>query len=330
MAKAIRFQKTGGPEVLTLETVEVGAPGPGQARVRHTYVAVNFIDIYFRTGRYPLPLPNSLGSDAVGVVEAVGEGVDFVKPGDRVGYLLGPQGAYSDVRVMPADVLIPLPGGISDRTASTLMMKGMTAQYLFRQVFPLNGGETILYHAAAGGVGLVACQWARALGVTMIGTVSTEEKATAARANGCAHTIVTGGMSADDMAREIPKQVREITGGKGVPVVYDSVGKDTLMASLDSLQPRGSLVSNGTTSGPVVIDTMQLAIKGSIWITRPAMIHYIMPRSHMLAMADELFGHVLAGRISGEPRQQFALADAADAHRALESRSTTGATVLVP
>ena len=330
MAHAIRFHETGGPEVLKLETVEVGDPGPGQARVRHTYVAVNFIDIYFRTGRYPSPLPNGLGSDAVGVVEAVGEGVDDLKPGDRVGSLLGPQGAYSDVRVMPAEVLIPLPDGVSDRTASTLMMKGLTAQYLFRQVYPLKGGETILYHAAAGGVGLVACQWARALGVNMIGTVSTEAKAEVARAHGCAHTIVTGGMTPEDLTREIPRRVREITGGKGVPVVYDSVGKDTLMASLDSLQVRGSLVSNGTTSGPVVIDSMLLAIKGSIWVTRPAMIHYATPRSHMLAMADELFGHVLAGRITGEPKQQFALADAAQAHIALESRQTTGATVLVP
>jgi len=330
MARAIRFHETGGPEVLKLETVEVGDPGPGQARVRHSYVAVNFIDIYFRTGRYPHPLPAGMGSDAVGVVEAVGEGVDYVKPGDRVGYLLGPQGAYSDVRVMPAEVLIPLPDGVSERSASALMMKGLTAQYLFRQVYPLHGGETILYHAAAGGVGLVACQWARAIGVTMIGTVSTEAKAEVARANGCAHVIVTGGMTPDELTREIPKRVKEITGGKGVPVVYDSVGKDTLTASLDSLQLRGHLVSNGTTSGPVVIDTMQLAMKGSIWVTRPAMMHYILPRSQMLAMADELFGHVLAGRIVGEPRQSFALADAAEAHRALESRRTTGATVLVP
>jgi NADPH2:quinone reductase len=330
MAQAIRLHQIGGPEQLKLEQVEVGAPGPGQARVRHTYVAVNFIDIYFRTGRYPMPLPNGLGSDAVGVVEAVGEGVDFVKPGDRVGYLLGPQGAYSDLRLMPAEVLIPIPDGVSDRTASTLMMKGMTAQYLFRQVFPLQGGETILYHAAAGGVGLVACQWAKAIGVTMIGTVSTEAKAEVARANGCAHTIVTGGMTAEDMAREIPKRVKQITGGQGVPVVYDSVGKDTLMASLDSLRQRGTLVSNGTTSGPVVIDTTLLAVKGSIWLTRPAMIHYATPRAHMLDMAKELFGHVLAGRIQGEPKQQFALADAAEAHRALESRQTTGATVLVP
>jgi NADPH2:quinone reductase len=330
MAKAIRLHQVGGPELLKLEQVEVGDPGPGQARVRHSFVAVNFIDIYFRTGRYPMPLPNGLGSDAVGVVEAVGEGVQDIKVGDRVGYLLGPQGAYSDVRVMPAEVLIPLPAGVSDRSASALMMKGMTAQYLFRQVFPLKGGETILYHAAAGGVGLVACQWARALGVTMIGTASTEEKAAVARANGCAHTIVTGGLTAEELAREIPKQVREITGGKGVPVVYDSVGKDTLMASLDSLQPRGTLVSNGTTSGPVVIDTTLLAVKGSIWVTRPAMIHYATPRAHMLTMAHELFEHVLAGRIVGEPKRLYALAEAAEAHRALESRQTTGATVLVP
>src|SRR4051812_34598103 len=278
MAHAIRLQATGGPEVMRLEQTTVGDPGPGQARVRHNLVAVNFIDVYFRTGRYPMPLPNGLGSDAVGVVEAVGAGVTDIKAGDRVGYLLGPQGAYSDVRLMPADVLIPLPAGVSDRAASTLMMKGLTAQYLFRQVFPLKGGETILYHAAAGGVGLVACQWARAIGVTMIGTVSTDEKAEVARANGCAHTIVT---SREDIA----KRVREITDGKGVPVVYDSVGKDTLMASLDSLQPRGTLVSNGTTSGPVVIDTTLLAVKGSIWVTRPAMIHYATPRSQMLAMA---------------------------------------------
>ena len=323
MARAIRLDRIGGPEVLRIEQVDVGDPGPGEARVRHSYVAVNFIDIYFRTGRYPLPLPNGLGSDAVGVVEAVGPGVTDIKVGSRVGYLLGPQGAYSDVRVMPADVLIPIPAGIADRTASALMMKGMTAQYLFRQVYPLKGGETILYHAAAGGVGLIACQWARALGVTMIGTVSTDEKAEIARANGCAHVIVT---SREDIA----KRVREITDGKGVPVVYDSVGKDTLMASLDSLQPRGSLVSNGTTSGPVVIDSQLLAMKGSLWVTRPAMIHYATPRANMLRMARELFDLVIAGQIMASPRQVFALDAASEAHRALESRKTTGATVLVP
>ena len=330
MAKAIRFYETGGAEVLKLETVEVGSPAAGQVRVRHSFIAVNFIDIYFRTGRYPLALPNGLGSDAVGVVEAVGEGVADIRAGDRVGYLLGPQGAYADVRVMPAEVLIPLPAEVSDRTAATLMMKGLTAQYLFRQVFPLHGGETILYHAAAGGVGLVACQWARAIGVTMIGTASSDEKAEVARAHGCTHTIVTGGMTPEDLAREIPRRVRELTGGRGVPVVYDSVGKDTLAASLASLQVRGTLVSNGTSSGPVQIDTTLLAGKGSLWLTRPAMVHYATPRSQMLAMADELFQHVRAGRITGEPRQTFALEQAAEAHRALESRRTTGATVLVP
>jgi NADPH:quinone reductase len=323
MARAIRFHETGGPEVLQLETVTVGEPGPGQARVRHSYVAVNFIDVYFRTGCYPLPLPNGLGSDAVGVVEAVGSGVTDIRVGDRVGYLLGPQGAYSDVRVMPADVLIPLPDGISERSAATLMMKGMTAQYLFRQVYPLHGGETILFHAAAGGVGLIACQWARALGVTMIGTVSTEEKAAVARTAGCTHTIVT--------SREgIAARVREITAGKGVPVVFDSVGKDTLQASLDSLQPRGVLVSNGTSSGPVVIDTVRLAVHGSLWLTRPAMVHYATPRSHMLQMAEELFGLVLAGKITSEPSRTLPLEEAPEAHRLLEGRKTTGATVLVP
>lgn len=323
MPMAIRFHKTGGPEVLRLEDVEVGAPGPGEARVRHSAIAVNFIDVYVRTGRYPAALPSGLGSDAVGVIEAVGHGVTEVKVGQRVGYLLGPQGAYADVRVMPAAVLIPLPDGMSDSVAATLMMKGLTAQYLFRQVYPLKGGETILYHAAAGGVGLIACQWARALGVTMIGTVSSDEKAALARANGCTHTIV---YTREDVAT----RVREITAGRGVPVVYDSVGKDTLQASLDSLAVRGTLVSNGTSSGPVVIDTMQLAAKGSLWVTRPAMVHYAAPRSHMLAMAEELFGLVLAGKIVSQPRQSFALADAAEAHRALESRATAGATVLLP
>jgi NADPH2:quinone reductase len=323
MSKAIRFHQTGGPEVLCLESVPDAAPGPGQARVRHTFIAVNFIDVYFRTGRYPLPLPNGLGSDAVGVVEAVGAGVEDIAPGDRVGYLLGPQGAYSDVRVMPAEVLIPLPEDIADRTAATLMMKGMTAQYLFRQVRPVKAGETILYHAAAGGVGLIACQWAAALGVTMIGTVSTDEKAAIARAHGCTHTIVTS-------RENIATRVRELTDGKGVAVVFDSVGKDTLMASLDSLAPRGVLVSNGTTSGPVTIDTTLLAVKGSLWVTRPAMVHYATPRSQMLSMASELFEMVRTGKIRSEPRQIFSLTEAAEAHRALEARRTVGATVLVP
>ncbi|MBA4491736.1 quinone oxidoreductase [Paracoccus sp. S1E-3] len=321
MSRMYRIHELGGPEVLSLVDAPLGNPGPGEVRLRHAYVAVNFIDIYFRTGRYPMPLPNGLGSDAVGVIEAVGDGVTEFRPGDRVGYLLGPQGAYADMRIMPAEVLIPIPDGVSDSTAATLMMRGMTAQYLFRQVYPLKGGETILYHAAAGGVGLIACQWARALGVEMIGTVSTDEKAEIARANGCAHVIVTS-------RENIAERVREITNGKGVPVVYDSVGKDTLMASLDSLAPRGALVSNGTSSGPVEIDTTLLAVKGSLWVTRPAMIHYATPRPHMLAMAREMFDLVEAGKIVSEPGQVYDFADAAEAHRALEGRRTIGSTVL--
>jgi len=323
MTRAIRFYETGGPEVLKLETVELGEPGPGEARVRHSHIAVNFIDIYFRTGFYPAQLPSGLGSDAVGVVEAVGAGVEGIRPGNRVGYLLGPQGAYSEARVMPADVLIPIPDGVSDSTAATVIMKGMTAQYLFRQVYPLKAGDTFLYHAAAGGVGLIACQWARALGAHMIGTVSTDEKAEIARANGCEHVIVTS-------RENIAECVREITDGKGVPVVYDSVGKDTLMASLDSLQVRGVLVSNGSSSGPVNIDSMLLAVKGSLWVTRPAMVHYATPRAKMLQMADEVFDMVLSGKIVSEPSQVFALDQAAEAHAALESRKTVGATVLIP
>lgn len=322
MTKAIRFYETGGPEVLKYENVEVGEPGVGEARVRHSYIAVNFADIYFRTGFYPLPLPSGIGTDAVGVVEAVGPGVTDIRVGDRVGYLVGPPGAYSEVRVMPANVLIPIPDGITDLTASSIIMKGMTAQYLFRQVYPLKGGETILYHAAAGGVGLIACQWARAMGVTMIGTVSTDEKAEVAKANGCSHVIVTS-------RENIASRVHEITDGKGVPVVYDSVGKDTLDASLECLQVKGTLVSNGTSSGPVNLNVKILGAK-SIWITRPAMRHYIEPRTHMLDMARELFDHVLAGNIISEPKQSFALSDAVDAHIALEGRKTIGSTVLVP
>ncbi|HJV71660.1 quinone oxidoreductase [Ideonella sp.] len=323
MTKAIRFHETGGPGVLRLEDVEVGDPGPGQVRVRHSGIAVNFIDVYFRIGRYPAALPSGLGSDAVGVVEAVGEGVTYLAPGDRVGYMLGPLGAYSEARVMPAEVLIKLPDGISDRTAATIIMKGLTAQYLFRQVYPLKAGDTILYHAAAGGVGLIACQWARALGVTMIGTVGSDEKAEVAKAHGCAHVI--------NYNREnFVERVKEITGGKGVPVVFDSVGKDTFMGSLDCLQKKGTLVSNGTTSGPVVLDVTLLAMKGSLWVTRPAMVDYALPRSNLLKMADELFDLVLQGKIRSEPQQVFTLAEAAEAHRALESRRTIGATILVP
>lgn len=324
MMQAIRIHATGGPEVLQYETVDVGAPGPGEARVRHTAIGVNYVDTYNRSGLYPLALPSGLGSEAAGVVEAVGAGVDFVKPGDRVAYCVGPQGAYSQARVMPADRLVKLPDGIDDRTAATLMLKGLTVQYLFRQTYPLKAGETILFHAAAGGVGLIACQWARALGVTMIGTVGSDEKATIARDHGCAHTIV--------YTREnFVERVKEITGGKGVPVVYDSIGKDTFPASLDCLSPRGLFVSFGASSGPIAAFNIGLlAPRGSLYVTRPTLFTYAARRADMLAMADDMFALVLAGKIKSEARQTYALKDAADAHRALESRKTTGATVLIP
>jgi NADPH:quinone reductase len=324
MVQAIRIHATGGPEVLQYETVDVGAPGQGEARVRHTAIGVNYVDTYNRSGLYPLTLPSGLGSEAAGVVEAVGAGVDFVKPGDRVAYCVGPQGAYSQARVMPADRLVKLPEGIDDRTAATLMLKGLTVQYLFRQTYPLKAGETILFHAAAGGVGLIACQWARALGVTMIGTVGSDEKAAIARDHGCAHTIV--------YTREnFVERVKEITAGKGVPVVYDSIGKDTFPASLDCLSPRGLFVSFGASSGPIAAFNLGLlAPRGSLYATRPTLFTYAAKRADMLAMADDMFALVLAGKIKSEARQTFALKDAADAHRALESRKTTGATVLIP
>ena len=324
MAKAIRFYETGGPEVLKLETVEVGDPGPGQARVRHTGIAVNFIDVYFRTGRYPTALPSGLGSDAVGVVEAVGPGVSFLAVGDRVGYMLGPLGAYSEARVMPAEVLIKLPDGISDRTASTLIMKGLTAQYLFRQVYPLKAGDTILYHAAAGGVGLIACQWAKALGATVIGTTSSEEKAALARAHGADHIIFYN-------REDVAKRVREITGGEGVAVVYDGVGKDTFMGSLDSLRVRGMMVSFGNASGPVPpFDPLLLSQKGSIFITRPTLMHHTAKREELEELGGELFAMVASGKIRIEVNQTYALADAAQSHIDLEARRTTGSTILLP
>jgi NADPH2:quinone reductase len=306
------------------EEVAVGEPGPGQARVRHTAIGVNFIDTYHRGGLYPLPLPTGLGNEAAGVVEAVGSGVDWIKPGDRVASGTGPLGAYSTARVVAADRLVKLPDHIDDRTAAALMLKGLTVQYLLRQTVPLKGGETILFHAAAGGVGLIACQWARALGVTMIGTVGSDEKAALAREHGCAHTIV--------YTREnFVERVKAITGGKGVPVVYDGVGKDTFPASLDCLSLRGMFVSFGNASGSVpAFDLLLLAQKGSLYATRPTLFSYATTRAATQAMADELFALVLAGKIKSEARQTFPLKEASAAHRALESRSTTGATVLLP
>ena len=324
MAHAIRIHATGGPEVMAFEEVAVGEPGPGQARVRHAAIGVNYIDTYHRGGLYPLPLPTGLGNEAAGVVEAVGAGVDWIKPGDRVASGTGPLGAYSTARIVPADRLVKLPDGIDDRTAAAIMLKGLTVQYLIRQTYPLKGGETILFHAAAGGVGLIACQWARALGVTMIGTVSTDEKAALARDHGCAHTIV--------YTREnFVERVKEITGGKGVPVVFDGVGKDTFPASLDCLAPRGMFVSFGNASGPVAAFNLgMLAQKGSLYATRPTLVNYATDRTSLNAMADELFGLVRAGKIKADVRQTFPLAAAADAHRALQSRQTTGSTLLLP
>jgi NADPH2:quinone reductase len=324
MAQAIRFHATGGPEVLKWESVDVAAPGPGDVRVRNTAIGVNFIDTYQRSGLYPLTLPSGLGTEAAGVVEAVGSGVQGLSPGDRVASCTGPLGAYSTERVVPADKLVKLPDGIDERTAAAMMLKGLTVQYLFRQTFPLKAGDTIVFHAAAGGVGLIACQWARALGVTMIGTVSSDAKAALAREYGCTHTIV--------YTREnFVERVREITAGKGVPVVYDSIGKDTFPASLDCLAPRGMFVSFGSSSGPVPpFNLIMLSQKGSLYATRPTLFTYASSHAALNAMASELFEHVRNGRIKPDARQTFALKDAAEAHRSLESRKTTGATLLLP
>jgi NADPH2:quinone reductase len=324
MPHAIRFHATGGPEVLAWEEVAVGAPGPGEVRVRNTAIGVNFIDTYHRTGLYPLTLPSGLGTEAAGVVEAVGPNVEGLRPGDRVASCTGPLGAYSTERIVPADKLVKLPEGIDDRSAAAMMLKGLTAQYLLRQTFPLKGGETILLHAAAGGVGLIACQWARALGVTVIGTVGSDAKAALAREHGCTHTIV--------YTREnFVERVKEITGGKGVPVVYDSVGKDTFPGSLDCLAPRGLFVSFGSSSGAVPpFNLVILSQKGSLYATRPTLFTHASSHASLNAMASELFGLVKAGKIKVDARQTFGLKDAAEAHRALEGRRTTGATLLLP
>jgi NADPH2:quinone reductase len=324
MAQAIRFHRTGGPEVLTLESVDVGKPGRGQVLIRNTAIGVNFIDTYQRSGLYALSLPSGLGTEAAGFVEAVGEGVDALKPGDRVASCTGPVGAYSTERIVPADKLVKLPDGIDDRTAAAMMLKGLTVQYLFRQTYRLEAGQTILFHAAAGGVGLIACQWAKALGVTMIGTVGSDAKAELARQYGCAHTIV--------YTREnFVERVKEITGGKGVPVVYDSIGKDTFPASLDCLSPRGLFVSFGASSGAIpAFNILMLSQKGSLYATRPTLFNYASSHEALTAMANELFDLVKAGKIKPDARQTFPLRDAAEAHRALESRKTTGATLLLP
>jgi NADPH:quinone reductase len=324
MPHAIRFHKTGGPEVLQWEDVAIGEPGPNEARIANKAIGLNYIDTYHRSGLYPMPMPSGLGLEAAGVVEAVGPGVTELKAGDRVAYCNGPIGAYSEKKMHPVERLVKIPDGISFEQAACMMLQGLTVQYLFRRTYPLQAGETILFHAAAGGVGLIACQWAKALGVHMIGTVSSDEKAKLAADNGCEHLVIY--TKEDFVAR-----TKEITGGKGVPVVYDGVGKDTFMKSLDCLQPRGMMVSFGNASGAVEpLNLGILAAKGSLYVTRPTLITHTTPRAALVAAADELFGHVLAGRIKINPRQSYALKDAAQAHRDLEARKTTGSTILVP
>ena len=324
MPFAIRIHQTGGPEVLQWEEVAVGDPGPGEVLIRHTAIGVNYIDTYHRGGLYPLPMPATIGREAAGLIEAVGSGVTEFSVGDRVTYCTGSLGSYSELRVAPIEKLIKLPDAISDVQAASMMLKGLTTQYLLRRTYPLKAGDTVLFHAAAGGVGLLASQWTKALGVTMIGTVGSDEKAALATAHGCAHTIV--------YTREnFAERTRELTGGKGVPVVYDGVGKDTFAGSLDSLSRFGLLVSFGNASGAVTpFNIGILAQKGSLYLTRPTLDTYTSTRTELLAMADDLFSLVIAGKIKVEPSRIFALKDAAEAHRELESRRTTGSIILVP
>jgi len=324
MTHAIRFHRTGGPEVLQWEEVGVGEPGPGEVRVRHAAVGLNFIDTYHRSGLYPVPLPSGIGLEGAGTVETLGPGVTHLQVGDRVAYAGGPLGAYSEARLIPADRLIRLPDSLSFETGAAMMLQGLTAAYLLRRTFRVQKGDTVLIHAAAGGVGLIACQWAKALGATVIGTVSTEAKAELARAHGCDHPIL---YTREDFAR----RVRDITGGEGVPVVYDGIGKDTFTGSLDSLRPLGTMVSFGNASGPVgLIDPLLLSQKGSLFFTRPTLMHYTARRADLEALATELLGVVTSGQVKIEVHQRFPLQQAAAAHIALEGRQTTGSTVLLP
>ncbi|WP_407555332.1 quinone oxidoreductase [Streptomyces sp. Pv4-95] len=322
MAHAVRFHETGGPDVLRWEKVTVGRPGPGEVRIRHVAVGLNFADTYFRTGLYPARLPDGLGVEASGVIEAIGEGVSHVSEGDRVTYTGSPLGAYSTERVMPADSLIKLPEEISCETAAAMTMRGLTSAYLLRRIHPLKAGDTVLLHAAAGGVGLIVSQWAELNGITVIGTVSTEEKAEIARAHGCSHIIYY-------RREDVAARVRELTDGAGVPVVFDSVGKDTVAGSMASLRRRGLLVCFGTASGVPPLDAMQLAIHGSLFVTRPALADYISDPEERDSLAGELFDHVASARISIEINQRYALQDAPQAHRDLEAARTTGSSVFV-
>lgn len=321
MTHAIQIEKTGGPEVLEWREVEVGEPGAGQVRLRQAAAGLNFIDVYHRTGLYPQQLPFTPGVEGAGIVEAVGDGVTNVKKGDRVAYA-GPIGGYAEARLIDADRLVKLPKTVSPEQAAGMMLQGMTAQMLLRSVFPVAQGDTILVHAAAGGVGLIMCQWAAALGATVIGTVGTEEKAELARAHGCAHPIV---YSKQDFVSE----VNRLTGGEKLPVVYDSVGRDTFLKSLDCLKTRGLMVSFGNASGPPEpIPPNLLAQKGSLYLTRPTLFHYVASRQQLEQSAGELFDMVSSGKVKIEVKQRFALRDAADAHRQLEARKTTGSTIL--
>ncbi|MGE3773768.1 MAG: quinone oxidoreductase [Gammaproteobacteria bacterium] len=321
MPNAIRVHETGGPEVLRWEAVEVGAPGPEEIRVRHTRVGLNYIDIYYRTGLYAAPTPFVPGFEAAGVVEAVGAKVTDLKVGDRVAYANGPLGAYAETRLLPAERAVKLPASITDEQAAAMMLQGMTAQYLLRRTYRVQPGDTILVHAAAGGVGLIACQWAKHLGATVIGTVSTDEKAALAKANGCDHPIVY-------TREDFQARVLEITGGRKLPVVYDSVGRDTFMKSLDCLAPLGTMVLFGQASGPVPpLDLGVLAQKGSLFVTRPTLFTYTAQRADLLATAQDLFDVVGSGAVKIAVNQTYPLRDAAQAHADLAARRTTGSTV---
>jgi NADPH2:quinone reductase len=323
MTQAIRIHVNGGPEVMQWEDVPTPEPGPGEALVRHEAVGLNYIDVYFRTGLYKAPLPSTPGMEAAGVVVAIGAGVTEVKPGDRVAYAGGPIGAYATERAIAADRLVVLPDGIDAATGAAMMLQGMTAQYLLRRTYAVKAGDTIVVHAAAGGVGLILCQWAKHLGATVIGVVSTPAKAELALAHGAAHAIVGHA--------ELPAQVKRITGGAMVPVVYDSVGRDTFVTSLDCLAPLGLMVSYGNASGPVPpVDIGILAAKGSLFLTRPTLATYTSKRADLLATARDLFAVVGSGAVKVRVNQTFPLAQAAAAHAALEARQTTGSTVLIP
>jgi NADPH2:quinone reductase len=323
MAKAVRFHKQGGPEVLQYEDVQVGEPGPGQAQIRHTAVGVNFVDTYQRSGLYPMQLPAVAGNEAAGVVEALGPGVTELKAGDRIAYT-GLPGSYCEVRVVPADRLVKLPQGISEEQGASMMLKGLTVHYLIHSTYAVKKGETVLWHAAAGGVGLIACQWLKAMGVTVIGTVGSEEKAALAKAHGAEHVI--------NYSREnFVERVKSITGGKGVPVVYDSVGKSTWEGSLDCLRPRGLMVSFGNASGAVPpVNLGILSTKGSLYVTRPTLATHIAMRADLVERSKSLFDMVTSGKLKIETTGRYKLADAAQAHRDLEGRKTTGSIVLLP